>query len=484
MRFAPEYVTHVLTDNFEDAKTHLLAPLMDIHYAHLVMLTECHIVSRDDARVLRTALDGISVDAVVTVPFDGTYEDLFFYLEHLIAVSAGEQVAGRLHTARSRNDIAMTTYRMWQRESIAALAQATLALRSALLGLAAQHLHTIYGAHTHTQPAQVMTVAHYLLAIIEQLERDAKRLEAAYRSTNMNPLGACAITGTGFPIDRQRTSALLGFDAPTGNTYGSIATFDYALEGASATAVTVVGLGRVVQDLLLWGTMEFGYLRLADGFVQSSSIMPQKRNPVALEHARGIGSQAVGQAQAIITAVHNTPFGDINDTEDDLQPLIASMYRDALRMVSIVAAALEDAQFNVERMEALAGEGGTTITELADTLARDHGLPFGTAHKIAGKVIRGKNDQPAAKMSELLVKASSEVLGTAIVYDEAGVERILSPRHFVEVRKTHGGPAPERTTEAIAQSRAALAADEAWWKGRRDALAQAATQLSSTVAKL
>ena len=160
MRFAPEYVRHVLTDNFEDAKTHLLAPLMSIHYAHLVMLTERHIVSCDDARVLRTALDGISIDAVVKVPFDGTYEDLFFYLEHLIAESAGDQVAGRLHTARSRNDIAMTTYRMWQREAIAALAQATLALRTALLGLAAQHTHTIYGAHTHTQPAQVMTVAH------------------------------------------------------------------------------------------------------------------------------------------------------------------------------------------------------------------------------------------------------------------------------------------------------------------------------------
>ena len=484
MRFAPEYVNHVLTDNFEDAKTHLLAPLVSIHYAHLVMLTERHILSKDDARVLRTALDGISVDAVRQVPFDGIYEDLFFYLEHLIAESAGEQVAGRLHTARSRNDIAMTTYRMWQRGSIALLAQATLTLRAALLDLAAQHTATIYGAHTHTQPAQVTTIAHYLLAIVEQLERDAKRVEAAYRSTNVNPLGACAITGTGFPIDRQRTSALLGFDAPTGNTYGSIATVDYLLEGVSAAAITVVGLGRVVQDLLLWGTMEFGYLVLAEGFVQSSSIMPQKRNPVALEHARGIGSQAVGQAQAIITTVHNTPFGDIVDTEDDLQPLIASMYRDATRMVSILAAALEDAQFNVERLAARAGEGGTTITELADTLARDHGLPFGTAHKIAGLVIRGKNDAPAAKMSELLATASADVLGAPIAYDEAGIERILSPRHFVEIRKTHGGPAPERTIEAIAQSRAALAADEAWWRGRKDALAQASRQLSDAVRAL
>ena len=484
MRFAPEYVTHVLTDNFEDAKTFLLAPLMSIHYAHLVMLTEQRIVSRDDARVLRRALDAISPEAVRKMPFDGTYEDLFFYLEHLIAESAGEQTAGRLHTARSRNDIAMTTYRMWQRQSIASLAQATLALRSALLGLAAEHTGTIYGAHTHTQPAQVMTVAHYLLAIVEQLERDGRRLEHAYEATNVNPLGACAITGTGFPIDRFRTSDLLGFDGPTGNTYGSIATVDYVLEGVSATAIAIVGLGRVVQDLLLWGTMEVGYLRLSEGFVQSSSIMPQKRNPVALEHARGIGSQAVGQAQAIITAVHNTPFGDINDTEDDLQPLIASMYRDATRMVSIVAAALKDAQFDVERMEARAGEGGTTITELADTLARDHNLPFGTAHKIAGKVIRGRNDHPESCMSDLLTAASREVLGSPVSYDEAHLERVLSPRHFVEIRTTHGGPAPERTTEAIAQSRALLAVDEAWWQARKDSLASAEARLRQEVAAL
>ncbi len=440
MRFAPEYVSNVLNDNFEDAKVLLLAPLMSIHYAHLVMLTERRIISRDDARTLRHALDGISIDAVKEVEFDPACEDLFFYLERLIAQGAGEQVAGRLHTARSRNDIDMTMYRIRQREFISVMAEASLTLRRALLELAAQHTHTIYGAHTHTQPAQVSTIAHYLLGVIEQLERDAKRLESSYRSTNQNPLGACAITGTGFPIDRHRTSELLGFDGPTGNTYGSIATVDYLLESVSATAIAVTGLGRVVQDLLLWGTMEFGYLRLADGFVQSSSIMPQKRNPVALEHARAIGSKAVGQAQAIMTTVHNTPFGDIVDTEDDLQPLVASMFRDATRMVLLVAAALKDAQFNIDRLAARAGEGGTTITELADTLARDHGLPFGTAHKIAGMVVRGRHDEPAAPVSQLLEKASAVVLGTPIVYDDARLERGAEPAPFRRDPQDAGRP--------------------------------------------
>ncbi len=296
---------------------------MAIHYAHLVMLAECGIVSRPDARAIRDALGAVSIADVQCAKYDGTCEDLFFYIERLIVQAGGEERAGRLHTARSRNDIDMTMYRMQQREMILRVLEGVAQLRAALLDLAGQHRETVFAAHTHTQPAQVSTVAHYLLAVIEQLERDAVRLEAAYASTNCNPLGACAITGTGFPIDRQRTTELLGFAAATGNTYGSIATVDYLLESVSATAVLLAGVGRVIQDLLLWCTAEFGYLRLADGFVQSSSIMPQKRNPVALEHARALASKALGQASAIQLAVHNTPFGDIVDTEDDLQPLVA-----------------------------------------------------------------------------------------------------------------------------------------------------------------
>ncbi len=230
-----------------------------------------------------------------------------------------------------------------------------------MLDLASRHRDTIFAVHTHTQRAQPTTVAHYLLAVVEQLERDGTRLRAAYASTNQNPLGACAITGTGFNIDRTLTSELLGFSGPTRNTYGSIATVDYLLESTSAASVLLVGLGRVVQDFLLWSSAEFDYVRLGDGFVQCSSIMPQKRNPVALEHARAIASKAFGQAQGILTAVHNTPFGDIVDTEDDLQPLVFSMFRDATRATKVVAAAMKTAEFDAGRLEARAGCGWTTL---------------------------------------------------------------------------------------------------------------------------
>jgi argininosuccinate lyase len=477
MRFDPAYVSQVLSENFEDAKTLFLAPLMAVQYAHLVMLADRGIITTADAAALRDALDAVSLTDIRDAEYDGTCEDLFFYVERLVVEACGEDVAGRLNTARSRNDVDMTMYRIRQRDWILALVERVNDLRSNLLDLAARHRETVFAAHTHTQPAQPTTIAHYLLAVVEQLERDARRLRAAHASTNRCPLGACAITGTGFPIDRRLTSDLLGFDEPTGNTYGSIATVDYLLESAAVTSVMLVGLGRFVQDMLLWCTMEFGYLRLADGFVQASSIMPQKRNPVALEHARAIGSKAIGQASAITATVHNTPFGDTVDTEDDLQPLVAAMFHDALRTVTLVAAALRDADFDVTHLADRAAAGGTTLTELADHLVRAHGIPFKAAHAVAGGFLAAHRAAPKAKPGPILARASVAVLGTALQYDDAEIARIMSPQHFVEVRRTHGGPAPVETARAIEESRTALRADTVWLVAARESLASADVRL-------
>ena len=479
MRFDPAYVSQVLTENFEDAKTLFLGPLMSIHAAHLVMLADRGIVTRGDARALRDALDGVSLSDIRRTPYDGTCEDLFFFVERLLTARCGEEIAGRLHTARSRNDVDMTMYRMRVREYVLSVYSAVLELRSVLCDIADGHRDTLMAAQTHTQPPQPTTLAHYLLAVIEQLERDATRLQNANSTTNRSPLGACAITGSGFPIDRPQTSELLGFDAPTGNTYGSIATVDYLLEASGAASILLVGLGRFVQDLLLWCTVEFGYLRLADGFVQSSSIMPQKRNPVALEHARAIASKGVGQAAAVTTAVHNTPFGDTVDTEDDLQPLVASVFHDAVRAVTLVAAALRGAEFDVARLEALAAEGGTTLTELADHLARAHQLPFTTAHAIAARLLEERRKDPDGASGQILSRVTADVLGAPLRYSDAEIARIMSPRHFVDVRRTPGGPAPAETARALGESQKRLAADRAWLDSRRRCLDEASATLKA-----
>jgi argininosuccinate lyase len=484
MRFSPEYIACVLNTNFEDAKTLFLAPLMRIHYAHLVMLAERAIIPLAQARAIRDGLDGVSVSDIRKAEYDGTCEDLYFFVDRLLARSCGEEAAGRLHTARSRNDIDMTMYRMQHRSLILSLYQSTVRLRDVLVNQADEHREDVFAAHTHTQPAQPTTIAHYLHAVVEQLERDAVRLRAAYATTNRNPLGACAITGTGFPIDRQRTSDLLGFDGPTGNTYGSIATVDYLLESVSATSVLLVGLGRVVQDLLLWCTSEFGYLRLGDDFVQTSSIMPQKRNPVALEHARAISSKALGQASGILLAVHNTPFGDIVDTEDDLQPLVFAMFTDADRALRLAAAAMSTATFDRERLAARAEDGWITVTELADTLARDEGVPFKAGHKIATRLVAEATIRPTAPRTQLLREVSSAVLGRAVEFDEARLREVLSARHFVEVRKTPGGPSPSEVLRALSRSRELLESDLKWLRDAQAKLERADTQLTEAAKAL
>jgi argininosuccinate lyase len=484
VRFAPEYVSCVLEENFEDAKAQFLSPLMAIHFAHLVMLTTQGIVSREDARAIRAALEGIDIEEVRRARYDGSVEDLFFYLDRQIADRCGEETAGRLHLARSRNDIDMAMYRMGQRGMVLALVEGAGALRRVLLDLAGRHVHDVYAAHTHTQLAQPSTIAHYLLAVVEQLERDVVRLRAAYASTNVSPLGACAITGTGFPIDRRLTAALLGFDGTTGNTYGSIATVDYLLESVSAAAVLTAGLGRVAQDLLLWCTSEFGYLRLADGLVQSSSIMPQKRNPVALEHARALASKALGQASAIVLAVHNTPFGDIVDTEDDLQPLVASMFRDAARGVRLLVATLGGASFDTARMAARAAEGWITVTELSDTLVREHGVPPKAAYRIAARLTSAGPAHQAVPLAAAVRGIAQEEIGRPLDLDDEALARILSPQHFVAVRTTYGGPAPSRTTAAIAASAGALEADAGWLERARTRLRDAQAGLETAVAAL
>jgi argininosuccinate lyase len=484
MRFSPEYIACVLNTAFEDAKTLFLAPLMRIHYAHLVMLAERGIITPVHARAIRDGLDTISISDIRKTVYDGSCEDLFFFVDRLLGRACGDEAAGRLHTARSRNDIDMTMYRMQQRMLILSIYESALRLRDVLVRQADAHREDVFAAHTHTQPAQPTTVGHYLQAVVEQLERDAVRLRAAYATTNKNPLGSCAITGTGFPIDRQRTSDLLGFDGPTGNTYGSIATVDYLLESVSAASVLVAGLGRVVQDLLLWCTSEFGYLRLDDEFVQTSSIMPQKRNPVALEHARAISSKALGQASAIVLAVHNTPFGDIVDTEDDLQPLVFAMFTDADRALRLVAAAMSTATFDRDRLAARAEQGWITVTELADTLARDEGVPFKAGHNIATRLVNEAARRPTESHAQVLRDVSSAVLGRPVEFDEARLREVLSARHFIEVRKTPGGPSPSELARALRQSSELLEVDSRWLSDARGKLERADTQLTEAAGAL
>lgn len=463
----------MLAQNFEDAKRHFLDSLLDIHRAHTRMLARQSIITREDERKLIGAVDGLDSSSISKAVYDGSHEDLFFYIESLLEQAVGADIAGKMHTGRSRNDIAITLYRMSARRELLKLAAAVAGLRCVLLDLAGRNLETVMPAHTHTQPAQPTTLAHYLIGATEFLLRDAQRIRQAFGHVNLSPLGAAALTTTGFPIDREDTARSLGFEGLASNSYAAIAAIDYLTEASAAVAVAMVNLGKLIQDLLLWATREFGFLRLSDAFVQSSSIMPQKRNPVALEHARILASRALGEAQAVLTCAHNTPFGDINDSEDDLQPLVFTMFTDAVRALKLLAGAMRSADIDRAELARRAGKDFLTVTELADTLVRREGMSFREAHTLVAQTVQacGREDDPSTIAAALLR------LRPSLRITRKEIEQALDPGYFVRIRNIVGGPAPERTAEALAQASSEQREIEAWIEAKTALLDDAQSRL-------
>jgi argininosuccinate lyase len=459
---APVYAETVLTPNFEDAKRFFLNSLLQMHYAHTLMLEKQGILTRDDARGCLQALNSLNIKEINAARYDGSYEDLFFFIEQKLAAAIGPDLAGKMHTARSRNDIDLTLYRMAVRAELLTVSACVLDARIALLELAEANVDTIMPAYTHTQPAQPSTFAHYLMAAIEFLGRDFERLRACWSTVNRNPLGACAITTTGFPIDRFYTAELLGFEGLQVNSYGAIAAVDYVTEAASAVAVCMVNLGKHVQDLLQWCTAEFGFLRLSDAYVQTSSIMPQKRNPVSLEHTRIIASKAFSQAQAVLTCAHNTPFGDIVDSEDDLQPLVFAMFTDAYRALKLFAGLMRHCEVNREHMALRAQGDFLAVTELADTLVRREGLSFRLAHRLVHAAVAACGKYDRGRMVDEVMHLAPEIIGRTLNLHRDVLLEALDAQHFVTIRDIPGGPAPKAVVAEIEVTRKQIADSRKW----------------------
>jgi argininosuccinate lyase len=473
---APIYREHVLTAIFADAQRLFLPSLVEIDMAHLVMLRKQNIVTAKTAAACMRALRTLDLQALRTAPYDGSVEDLFFLVEAKIAELAGRDDAGRLHTARSRNDIDLTMYRMVLRGRLLETLENSLRLRETLLRIAQENRATLMPAYTHNQPAQPTTLGHYMMAMIEILERDADRIIGCYARVNRNPLGACAITTTGFPIDRHVTEKLLGFRGLVVNSYGAIAAVDYVAEACGILATAMLSLGRFAQDMLLWSTAEFGFLRLSDGYVQISSIMPQKRNPVPLEHTRILASRALNEAQAVLGSLHNTPFADMNDGEDSLQPLVALAFDDGQRALALLAGALSEASFDTERMRSRAHGSFLTVTEVADTLVRECGISFHQAHHMVSAAVRAAvTDDPTALATDLYARARKE--GIALTHDQ--LVQALDPVHFIALRQVLGGPAPAALDPELARAEEQLNTDGGWLKEERTHLIGAHDTLRS-----
>ena len=484
---APIYRDTVLKRVFSDAKRYFLVPLVEIEYAHTLMLARTGIVPAGEAARCLSALDALDLQAVREAPFDGSFEDLFFLVEAKLAAICGAEIAGKMHTARSRNDIDLTMYRVVLRGILLDALSALIALRECLVNLAWRHRAALMPAYTHNQPAQPTTLGHYLMAYVEVLERDAERLLAAFARVNRNPLGACAITTTGFPIDRHMTESLLGFEGLQVNSYGAIAAVDYLTESCSVLAVAMVSLGRFAQDLLLWSTAEFGYLCLSDAYVQISSIMPQKRNPVPLEHVRVLASRALTQAQGVLGCLHNTPFADMNDAEDDLQPMVYTAFEDGIRGVTLLAGVLNEATFNTDCMAEAAQANFLPVTELADTLVRAAGISFHTAHHVVSVAVRELIASglgfDRAEMASIVERELRGLEFRCSVVTREQILASLEAENFVAIRNVAGGPARDALEPEILRSRQQIAADHDWLTLRQERLRDADVRLHRQVAE-
>ncbi|WP_161880646.1 argininosuccinate lyase [Deinococcus alpinitundrae] len=441
------YLEAVLRPDYEYARAHLLPHLFDALSAHAWMLEVQGVAGAGRALELLRELRQRPFPA-----YDPSIEDVFFTLDRQLS-ERDKQAAGALRTALSRNDLDMTIYRLSARARLMRAILRLMTLRLTLLDLAGREKETLIVAYTHHQPAQPTTLAHYLCGLENVLSRDVERLFSALDRLNLSPMGAVALGGTSFPIDRALTAELLAFGRPIENTYDAVSTSDWQVEVAGAVTTAATTLSRAVHDLLFWASR--GLLSLADGLVQGSSVMPQKRNPVALEHARTKLSKAIGAAGSIVLSAHNVPFGDINDPGPDMQPPLHTMWQEFGEAVDLLTVTLLSPTINRQQWREEASGGEAAVTELADALARSGQGGFREAHA-AVKALLSRLHGEGRSLSQVQ-QTDLEAVGVAL--PEAVWRAALDPANFVARRTTYGGPAPETISGHLTFARQRLEAD-------------------------
>jgi argininosuccinate lyase len=422
--------------------------------AHVAMLAAQGIVSAEDARAISDGLATIAGEYERDgVPEDWDLEDIHMTTEARLAELIGP-AAGRLHTARSRNDQVATDFRLWVREAIDQMDEGLAALQRALVTRAGEHAGDIMPGFTHLQTAQPVTLGHHLMAYYEMFRRDRSRLADARVRLNECPLGSAALAGTGFPIDRDITSEALGFDRPTANSLDAVSDRDFALDYLFAASQCALHLSRLAEELVLWASQPFGFVALPDSLSTGSSIMPQKKNPDAAELVRGHAGRVIGCATALMVTMKGLPLAYSKDMQDDKPPVFEAA---SLMALSIAASTgmIADATFMTQRMRQAAEMGYATATDLADWLVREAGIPFREAHHVTGAVVRladsrglALDEVPLADLTAIDARIDERVFGA------------LSVDASVAARSSYGGTAPEQVRVQVKRARTALGMEQ------------------------
>ena len=428
---------------------------IDGSIAHVRMLADRNVLSKADARLIESGLQKIRATIEAgEFDWDASKEDVHMNIEAALTEAIGE-AGGRLHTGRSRNDQVATDMRLWTRQACDTVVQDIDALLEVLADQADAHLDFLMPGYTHLQRAQPVRLAHHLLAWAEMLERDRSRLIDAAKRMNESPLGAAALAGTTFPIDRESTAATLGFDRPMRNSLDAVSSRDFLLEAVSALAICSVHLSRIAEELVLWSSQEFAFMQMSDAFTTGSSIMPQKKNPDMPELVRGKTGRVVGSLVNLLVMLKGLPLTYNRDLQEDKAPVFEA-FDTVHDCLAVLTGAIRSATFDKERMAASLQAGFLDATEVADWLA-SRGVPFREAHHVAGGLV-----QQAVKEGKTLAELSLESYQAAHEAFDNTIFAALDMETAVERRDVFGGPARSRVSDAIDALRGRLQA-------RRDA---------------
>jgi len=420
--------------------------------AHDIMLHEVGIIPREALRRILQALEELRAEwREGYVEVSPEYEDIHEYIESRVIGKIGIEAGGMMHTGRSRNDQVMVDVRMRVRRELLEVAEGLLRLLETLLRRGEEHAETVMMLYTHGQHAQVGTLGHYLLSYFDALLRDLERILECYRRVNQNPLGAGPIGGTSIPIDRQRTTELLGFDEMVENSIDATSNRDWAIEVAAVSAILMSTLSRMASDLILWSMREYGYIELADEYSTSSSIMPQKKNPSTLELVRGRTSEVYSALEELLAMVKGVPTGYYQDLQGTKPPLwrCLDVVKGSLR---IMDGAISTMTVKAERMRRVAEESYTYAVDLAEALVVEAGLPFREAYRVVAHIVRSLKGRSLRELTiEELEAAAREILGKSIGVRRALIEEVADPYSSLERRASRGSPRPEETRRMIAE---------------------------------
>ncbi|WP_203294997.1 argininosuccinate lyase [Maricaulis parjimensis] len=416
---------------------------IDGSLAHAQMLGETGVISSEDAAAICAGLEKVRTEIHGgDFPWSKALEDVHMNVEARLKEIIGEP-AGRLHTARSRNDQVATDFRLWLRDACDRVDAMLAAYQKALVEQAARHVDQVMPGFTHLQTAQPVSLAHHLLSYVEVAQRDRGRFADARKRLNESPLGCAALAGTAFPIDREMTAKALGFDRPMANSLDGVAARDFALEVLSAASICAVNLSRFAEEIVLWCTRRFQFATLSDAWSTGSSIMPQKRNPDAAELVRAKPGRIIGSLTGLLTVVKGLPLAYSKDLQEDKAPVFQAMDDLELALLSMAGMA-SDLKFNGAAMEEAAGEAYSDATDLADWVVRELGKPFRDAHHISGSIVKlaEAKDVPLAQLS------LAEMQSVDPDIDES-VFSVLSARASMNSRTSFGGTSPVRVREQV-----------------------------------